>query len=252
MNGGIAVDIWGRCSLEGCYAIGEAAGTHGVTRPGGAALNAGQVLGQRCAEHIFATRAEPRGETGSAPALEAAVAAISAEIKNEGLDVREVARQVQARMSDHAGFLCSPEGVREALAGARRLNAEIRAHGLRVGRAEQASLGVQWRHMALASEAVLTSLDAYIAQGGGSRGARAICDAAGAEIPWTKSGPLEAFRFRAERRQDRAHKIMVRFDGERFLIEMRETRKHDRAKPAYFERDWTRFLSGAIYVTSLH
>jgi succinate dehydrogenase/fumarate reductase flavoprotein subunit len=29
MNGGIAVDIWGHSSLSGCYAIGEAAGTHG-------------------------------------------------------------------------------------------------------------------------------------------------------------------------------------------------------------------------------
>ena len=52
MNGGVAVDVWGRSSLAGCYAIGEAAGTHGVTRPGGAALNAGQVFGLRAAQHI--------------------------------------------------------------------------------------------------------------------------------------------------------------------------------------------------------
>ena len=54
MNGGLAVDTWGATSLAGCYAVGEAAGTHGVTRPGGAALNAGQVFGTRCAEHIAA------------------------------------------------------------------------------------------------------------------------------------------------------------------------------------------------------
>ena len=36
--------------------MGEAAGTHGVTRPGGAALVAGQVFGTRCAEHIAARR----------------------------------------------------------------------------------------------------------------------------------------------------------------------------------------------------
>ena len=35
MNGGIAVDTWGRSSLPGPYAIGEAAGTHGVMRPRG-------------------------------------------------------------------------------------------------------------------------------------------------------------------------------------------------------------------------
>ena len=45
MNGGLAVDAWGATNLAGCYAVGEAAGTHGVTRPGGAALNAGQVFG---------------------------------------------------------------------------------------------------------------------------------------------------------------------------------------------------------------
>ena len=59
MNGGLAVDVWGATSLEGCYAVGEAAGTHGVTRPGGAALNAGQVLGTRCAEHAAARRKTP-------------------------------------------------------------------------------------------------------------------------------------------------------------------------------------------------
>ena len=65
MNGGLAVDIWGRTSLAGCYAIGEAAGTHGVTRPGGAALNAGQVFGARCAEHIAARATSPVSETGN-------------------------------------------------------------------------------------------------------------------------------------------------------------------------------------------
>ncbi|MCB1338114.1 MAG: FAD-binding protein, partial [Maritimibacter sp.] len=60
MNGGIAVDIWGRSSRPGIYAVGEAAGTHGVTRPGGSALNAGQVFGTRVAEHVAATgRAQP-------------------------------------------------------------------------------------------------------------------------------------------------------------------------------------------------
>ena len=69
MNGGIAVDTWGRSSLPGAYAVGEAAGTHGVTRPGGAALNAGQVFGTRAAEHIAASgRAKtPPPPTSAAP-----------------------------------------------------------------------------------------------------------------------------------------------------------------------------------------
>lgn len=248
MNGGIAVDIWGRSNLAGCYAIGEAAGTHGVTRPGGAALNAGQVMGQRCAEHIAATRGEAPAPEPPASVVEEAVRSLQDVIASSGgLDVGEIAREVQARMSDHAGFLCTPAGVREALVQARALNARIRARGLKLNRAHQAERCAQWRQMALASEALLASLNSYIEAGGGSRGARAICDPQGAQTPSSKQGPLESFRFRAERAEDRAHKLIVRLEGEHFRCETRPIRKHDRSRPIYFEREWGAFLSGAIY-----
>ncbi len=45
MNGGIEVDIWGTNISARLFCCGgEVAGTHGVTRLGGAALNAGQVF----------------------------------------------------------------------------------------------------------------------------------------------------------------------------------------------------------------
>ena len=55
-NGGIAVNSWWHTQVEGLFAIGEAAGTHGVYRPGGTALNAGQVGALRCARYIAANR----------------------------------------------------------------------------------------------------------------------------------------------------------------------------------------------------
>jgi succinate dehydrogenase/fumarate reductase flavoprotein subunit len=51
-NGGLAVDHWWRSNLEGLFPVGEAAGTHGVYRPGGSALNSTQVGSMRAAEHI--------------------------------------------------------------------------------------------------------------------------------------------------------------------------------------------------------
>jgi succinate dehydrogenase / fumarate reductase, flavoprotein subunit len=84
MNGGVAVDIWGRSSLEGCYAIGEAAGTHGVTRPGGAALNAGQVFGLRCAQHIDARKREASSDAPPMPILEAASVVCTARRESTG------------------------------------------------------------------------------------------------------------------------------------------------------------------------
>ncbi len=53
-NGGLAVDAHWRCGIDGLYAAGEAAGTFGVYRPGGSALNSTQVGAMRAAEHIAA------------------------------------------------------------------------------------------------------------------------------------------------------------------------------------------------------
>ena len=55
-NGGLAVDCWWQTNLEGFFAAGEAAGSHGVYRPGGSALNAGQVGSTRAAQYIAACR----------------------------------------------------------------------------------------------------------------------------------------------------------------------------------------------------
>jgi len=51
-NGGIAVDANWQSTVEGLYVVGEAAGTFGVYRPGGSALNSTQVGSMRAAEHI--------------------------------------------------------------------------------------------------------------------------------------------------------------------------------------------------------
>ena len=51
-NGGVAVDGHWESEIEGLYVAGEAAGTFGVYRPGGSALNSTQVGSLRAAEHI--------------------------------------------------------------------------------------------------------------------------------------------------------------------------------------------------------
>lgn len=54
-NGGISVDKWWQTEVKGLFAAGECAGTHGITRPGGSALNAGQVGSLRAALYISET-----------------------------------------------------------------------------------------------------------------------------------------------------------------------------------------------------
>ena len=53
-NGGLDVDLWWQSNLKGFFPCGEVAGSHGVFRPGGSALNAGQVGSARAAQYIAA------------------------------------------------------------------------------------------------------------------------------------------------------------------------------------------------------
>ncbi|MBR3816422.1 MAG: FAD-binding protein [Clostridia bacterium] len=51
-NGGVYTDCNFESDIKGLYVIGEAAGTFGLSRPGGSALNDTQVSGLVCARHI--------------------------------------------------------------------------------------------------------------------------------------------------------------------------------------------------------
>lgn len=56
-NGGVYTDNNFMTDIDGLYVIGEAAGTFGLSRPGGSALNDTQVGGLVCAKHIASKEA---------------------------------------------------------------------------------------------------------------------------------------------------------------------------------------------------
>lgn len=249
MNGGISVDTWGRSNIGCIYAIGEAAGTHGATRPGGAALNAGQVFGTRVAEHVAASG------VANAPAnpdvfgfTSEAVAQIKQVLQAKSpLSIRSVRDEIQSRMSESAGIISTPEEVSAALKNASALNANIRKNGISYERAGEIGRVLQWQQMAIASEAVLAALNHYIKMGGGSRGARAICDPEGGAIPLTNNGPMNEYRFRTERAPDRNEQIVVHLGDGATKVTIRPNRTFDKNAKPFFERNWPDWLTGAIY-----
>lgn len=253
MNGGVEVDSHGRSSLAGCYAVGEIAGTHGVTRPGGAALNAGQVFGRRCAAHIR-ERLKRHPATHETPEnleadLRRALAWFERNVGNEdGLALDDVAREVQARMSDHAGFVCQVDTVPGALAAAHELNRRIAEHGLNITDYQHLYEGILRAQTALLSEAALCALDYYISDGGGSRGARMLCSGGGTQAPSSRLGELGGFRFLPENLAHRQEKILLRYSAETGMqVSKRSLRSIDDTGKIYFEKNWGAYLTGAIY-----
>ena len=250
MNGGIAVDSAGCTSMPGLYALGEVAGTHGVTRPGGAALNAGQVMGMRVARHIV--WAQPQRPTHAPaetePQISAAVHQATTSIgRVGGLDPLMVRDEIQNRMSDHAGFLCHVAEVPTALAAARQLSQRITTHGFTVSSPARVAEVFRWRHMALTSEAVLLALDHYVSEGGGSRGARAYCAADGVDIPQSRTRDLSAFRFRREKPEHRECKLTVRLVDDQLTVSATPLRPLDDLGRIFFEKNWGNYLTGTIH-----
>lgn len=105
-NGGVAVNEHWQSDITGLYAAGEAAGTFGVYRPGGSALNSTQVGSLRAAEHIARTpeRALPQ------PCFD------PPRIRYGADNLSELRLRLQSRMSRVADFDRSTEGMTDLLA----------------------------------------------------------------------------------------------------------------------------------------
>ena len=107
-NGGIAVDLWWQSSVPGLFAVGECAGTHGISRPGGSALNAGQVGSLRAAQYIAQHSNAPIDET----VFESLVSDIRTDTRD---DWEEAVKAARRRMSDAAAAVRDPEKIRALL-----------------------------------------------------------------------------------------------------------------------------------------
>ncbi|MFN4499133.1 FAD-binding protein [Klebsiella grimontii] len=251
MNGGIEVDIWGQTSLPGCFAVGEIAGTHGVTRPGGAALNAGQVFAMRLARYI--AHAGRRNAVDDVPELAAQPLAevndviLRAQRNESGRSLQSVKEEIQARMSDHGGFICHVDAVRQAAQEARLLAAAVAKNALSIRHLTEIPELFMWRQMAPISAAVLTMLDDYISAGGGSRGARIILDPEGDCLPLTRNGPAQLWRFRPEQASDKEKKLTINYQEAKFIVRQKALRSLADSKDHYFEKNWPDFLNGNIY-----
>lgn len=105
-NGGVAVDCHWESSIKGLYVAGEAAGTFGVYRPGGSALNATQVGSMRAAEHIAQqkTKMVPPAGTISYCPPDIHYTKVS--------NIAERHRDIQRRMSRYAAYRRTPTQMR--------------------------------------------------------------------------------------------------------------------------------------------
>lgn len=182
-NGGLAVDRWWQTHVQGLFAVGEAAGTHGVYRPGGTALNAGQAGSTRAAQYIAAHgrgEAPPGFDRAAAAALEQMAALAEACAAPQG-NVRALWQQAARRMSLCGGAIRDLDRLQSCRAAAAGLLAEFSTAVRWSTRGELAML-YRLRDMLISQCAYLSAMIDYGARGGKSRGSALYTDrAAGAK-----------------------------------------------------------------------
>lgn len=177
-NGGLAGDLWWRSTnIANLYPIGEVNGSHGITRPGGSALNAGQVGAWRAAEFIARRApASPLSQNDIAFA-ESAEKAIIAECKNTpSIDWREIRLRIQERMDKYCGFARSAASLSVAIDNARNDLQAIMASGLASLNSREVAEALRTRQLAAASLTYLSAALTQVHRSGSRGGAIALGD----------------------------------------------------------------------------
>jgi succinate dehydrogenase/fumarate reductase flavoprotein subunit len=186
-NGGFRASVWWESSVRGLFPVGEVCGTHGVTRPGGSALNAGQVGGARAALFIARRRAgRPLSDTAFVRAAGTIVGAkreqaeaMLAREKKDALAPAACIAEVQSRMSACGAVVRNAAAVRAEKDLARELWLRARRE-LRAASPRDLPRAFKALDLALTHAVYLEAIAEYLDKGGKSRGSYLVPDPAGA------------------------------------------------------------------------
>ncbi len=248
-NGGLAVDVWWESNIRHLFPVGEVAGTHGVARPGGSALNSGQVGSLRAAQrivHSYGSAADTR-ETALGLATRKAEQLLGILDRlgdgSPGTSAADFRARFEDRMTRFAAHVREREKADEAL---REAYAQVREFGkVRISAPEETPRAMACRHLVLAHAAYLEAVRAYLEAGGGSRGSSLVLDKKGLPV---LEGNLPEWKYKPENEALRdlvLETSWVPAEG-RFLSSF-EKRRPIPEDDAWFENVWGDYVRGKIF-----
>ncbi len=253
-NGGFRGSLWWESGVRGLFPVGEVCGTHGVTRPGGSALNAGQVGSARAA--LYIARRRP-----ARPLAAAAFARAAGGVVLEKLGLAEAMlerggtapltpaaclAEIRGRMSACGAVVRRPAEVRDARAEARGLWLRARREiGAATARDLPEAFGAL--DLALTHAVYLEAIGEYLDRGGRSRGSYLVPDPDG-QTPHPLLGARWAFSLAGRGDFVDTHVLEVRVDARgRFLKNWVPVRPVPRPE-GWFETVWEDFREGRTVV----
>ncbi len=180
-NGGLAGNLWWESNIRNLYPIGEVNGSHGVYRPGGSALNSGQVGSLRAAQKITAGKTvEPVSEEQfkNAASIQGKKLLNVIQKFSKSLSQQNTAKayrdEFQQRMTNYGSHIRDLNQVNKALEEA--YNQIKRYDEQQITSLSDLPFVLQNRHLVTAQAAYLEAIRAYLEKGGGSRGSYMVMD----------------------------------------------------------------------------
>jgi succinate dehydrogenase/fumarate reductase flavoprotein subunit len=255
-NGGFAVNKWWESSIHHTFVIGEMAGTHGVKRPGGSALNAGQVGGLRAAEFIVNAYGTDVGDCpDNSKQIDQQVRTLIDKLsrwrESTGPAPQDIIEQIQSRMTASAAHIREEDDADESLRQAIQLVRDIQDKGLTAPDAQSLIAAIQAEHLALASVAYLKSIVDLLIQNGGSRGSYLVLSPHGVPIhpDIKRKATGEPLAFRPENPDLRNRILRTEYDESSPDL-FKCSGVAPRAVPSTrnaFEPAWQEYRKGKIY-----
>lgn len=244
-NGGLTGDRWWQSNVAHFFPVGEVNGSHGVYRPGGSALNAGQVGGIRASQYIAHLPPEEKPTqdllTLCAGQIDEALTFAHRALTRQGgnFDADGELLTLRKRMSKCGAMLRVGQQVTQAVEESREQLQRICETG-HANDTPSLARYLRLRDLAVSQFTYLSAIADYIAQGGKSRGSYLIYDPNGLKPLDTLD---EGFRFSLDEGafSEKIQEVLYTSEGCRFLWRARRPIPEE---TEWFETVWRDYLSG--------
>jgi succinate dehydrogenase/fumarate reductase flavoprotein subunit len=249
-NGGLAANHWWESlNVKHLFPVGEVNGSHGVYRPGGSALNSGQVAGFRAAEYIAArygksTLNRAAWRTAATAAIKQTAAWMERCHQAKTGSWQADRAELQARMSRAGAHIRAAADNAKAVTEARAQWERLEQQGCRARTAADLIEALRNRQLCLAHRLYLEAVQFAIASGVGSRGSAMVVDPSG-QRAHPKLGPAWSLIPENTAFKDQVQETILRPDGN--VANRWVPRRPLPDSDVWFETAWASFRNGDIY-----
>ena len=246
-NGGLKGNIWWESNIKHLFPVGEINGTHGVYRPGGSALNSGQVGSLRAAQFIARRyRDMPLDENRFLAFTEGQIKErldqAGSFLQSGAFDrpsIEKVREEIQRRMSSCGAHIRSFENVEAALQEAWALYGRLKT-GMKGCSAQDLTTAFKIRDLCLTHALYLEAILEYLKKGGRSRGSYLVLDGSG-EKPCSQLDEKWRFSLENGESSDRGRILEICLDDDgkirKIWVDVRPVPQED----SWFENIWSEF-----------